>query len=389
MPLTPDEERRVEELLARTAEEALRAGERASLRRMIAARARKLLRADYAAAAEVVRETGIGGAIRRLAEAFLPASLARWREGLAPVLEDVAEAVTEPKASPEVLGVSFDLANPRMREWFEGYVSELAETVSRTTHDQVVEVVREAQEQGLSVPETSERLRERAGIETKRRADLIARTELHRTSIGASLLQAQESGVVKTKTWRTARDARVRDAHERMEGETVGVFEIFSNGLPFPLEPNCRCYLKFGMDWEAFDARREAGVGTAPLGPDDPGGPNHRWFAEGTMAESKFEPFLLNPAHEQNRGKAAGFRDVLGIGPGDGELLRQEILAQLDRASIVERPPLGGPDGLRTWTLRIPDFRGPNGNVAPVLTAWALDPANTKPHFVTAYVNIR
>jgi hypothetical protein len=37
--------------------------------------------------------------------------------------------------------------------------------------------------------------------------------------------------------------------------------------------------------------------------------------------------------------------------------------------------------------LVIPSFRGPNGNVGPVLTAWALDPdvGEASPHLVTAF----
>jgi hypothetical protein len=35
--------------------------------------------------------------------------------------------------------------------------------------------------------------------------------------------------------------------------------------------------------------------------------------------------------------------------------------------------------------LLIPDCVGPNGNVAPLLTAWALDPDNDLPHLSTAF----
>lgn len=257
MPLTPDEERRVEELLREAAEEGRKIGGRASLRRVIAARARKLLREDYAAAGAILGRLGIAGAIAGLADLFLPASRKRWQEGMRPVLEDVAEAATEPKE--EVLGAAFDVRNPNMRAWLAAYVSELADELSGTTYRQTMEVLARAQDGGWSVAKASEELRAKAGIETERRSVLIAHTELHRSSVGASLLQAQESGVVATKTWATAGDARVRDEHERMEGETVGVFEAFSNGLQFPSEPNCRCYLEFGIDWDALEAREEDG----------------------------------------------------------------------------------------------------------------------------------
>jgi hypothetical protein len=44
------------------------------------------------------------------------------------------------------------------------------------------------------------------------------------------------------------------------------------------------------------------------------------------------------------------------------------------------------PEVIRRWELVIPSFRGPNVNVGPVLTAWALDPdvGEASPHLVTA-----
>jgi hypothetical protein len=35
--------------------------------------------------------------------------------------------------------------------------------------------------------------------------------------------------------------------------------------------------------------------------------------------------------------------------------------------------------GYRRWELLVPDFEGPNGNVAPLLTAWALDLGRDRP----------
>lgn len=49
--------------------------------------------------------------------------------------------------------------------------------------------------------------------------------------------------------WVTAKDDRVRDAHEALEGEAVDQDAKFSNGLEYPRDPNgeasevinCRC----------------------------------------------------------------------------------------------------------------------------------------------------
>ena len=118
--------------------------------------------------------------------------------------------------------------------------------------------------------------------------------------------------------------------------------------------------------------------------------PGIEWFRSGTFDPNKFDPYLFNPDHPADQGKAEGWREVFDIGRGDGLLLQGLIRKQLDQATIVEQKPTvfgGEPHQVaRRWELLIPEFRGPNGNVAPVLTAWALEPPNTKPHFVTAYV---
>ena len=90
-------------------------------------------------------------------------------------------------------------------------------------------------------------------------------------------------------------------------------------------------------------------------------------------------------------GGAALWRSVFGIGEGDAELLERLIREQLVQAQPKEQegktPPEGLPEVIRRWELVIPSFRGPNGNVGPVLTAWALDPdvGQASPHLVNAF----
>lgn len=98
----------------------------------------------------------------------------------------------------------------------------------------------------------------------KLRGDTIARTE----SLGAfnagqqeGLNQLVDSGAVQheqiRRVWRTAKDSRVRDLHQALDGEPVGLNERFSNGLMFPAEPggppeqviNCRCVAETRIDF--------------------------------------------------------------------------------------------------------------------------------------------
>jgi hypothetical protein len=98
------------------------------------------------------------------------------------------------------------------------------------------------------------------------RGETIARTE-SLASLNASsreaFMQAVESGAVREqdvrRVWRTASDSRVRESHARLNGESRGLNERFSNGLLYPLEPgapaaevvNCRCVIDTRIDFLA------------------------------------------------------------------------------------------------------------------------------------------
>jgi HK97 family phage portal protein len=84
---------------------------------------------------------------------------------------------------------------------------------------------------------------------SNRRAFLIARTEVGNAANYGSLEGAKQVGVdlnfESVKTWVSSRDSRVRSEHASIDGETVGLEAVFSNGLEHPSEPNCRCVLQY------------------------------------------------------------------------------------------------------------------------------------------------
>lgn len=116
--------------------------------------------------------------------------------------------------------------------------------------------------------------------------------------------------------------------------------------------------------------------------------PSVAWFAGGTIERRKLEEYLLSPTHPDGRNKLRLWRGAFGIQEGDAELLERLIREHLSQAAPQEREPLtrrgDPPRSFRRWELVIPRFRGPNGNVGPVLTAWALDPDRNLPHLTTA-----
>jgi SPP1 gp7 family putative phage head morphogenesis protein len=224
-------------------------GRRQGLERAVLAQASYVLGREVEDVAELLRERGLQGslpAIRRAAEETWPN---RWREAMGGLLTEVVQSAELPTDRGR-LALGFDLTNPRMAEWLDNYTSELAGNLSSTSYDNAERVIREALDEGLSVPDTAARLRERLSDLNRSRAELIARTETHRASIGAADLQARESGVVQARKWRATRDQRTRPEHAAMHGETVGLDEAFSNGEMYPSAPNCRCYIEYVLSDE-------------------------------------------------------------------------------------------------------------------------------------------
>ena len=116
--------------------------------------------------------------------------------------------------------------------------------------------------------------------------------------------------------------------------------------------------------------------------------PDAAWFARGIIERRKLEDYLLSPTHPEGRDKFRLWRSVFGIQEGDAGLLERLIREQLSQASPEEREPRARREQptttYRRWELIVPNFRGPNGNVGPVLTAWALDSDRDLPHLTTA-----
>lgn len=252
MALTPSEEKRVERLLEQALLEGLREGQRRAFQAAIVVAASRVLGREVSDVVGKVAEGGPQGALRLLAGAVGTAYPERWREALEPILTAVMQASTE-RAAP-VLG-SFDLANPKMGEFFAGYVSELADNLSATSYENAIGTIREGIDEGLSNPDISRKLQERLPGLNASRADLIARNETHRAGVEASHLQAKESGVpMKGKTWLTAGDSRVRSEHEALDGVTVGLDEAFPNGVQTPGEEiGCRCVLTYEINFDALE----------------------------------------------------------------------------------------------------------------------------------------
>jgi SPP1 gp7 family putative phage head morphogenesis protein len=84
----------------------------------------------------------------------------------------------------------------------------------------------------------------RSGEVTQSRANLIARTEVARTSSALTQARAEHAGST-TYIWRTAHDSDVRPSHRKMEGAAIRWDQPPTlDGLTghAGMLPNCRCY---------------------------------------------------------------------------------------------------------------------------------------------------
>lgn len=177
---------------------------------------------------------------------FATSSAARWVKETGPLAERTAERGAVPVLLD--LGIDFALAKPGLAAFADAETSFLARSVSETTVDAVKRAVVAGLDAGLPTRDIAAAMKDLPAFNADR-AMLVARTEGARLMNGApteSLRAVGEAtGRAFGKTWSTAGDDRVRDEHAAMDGETAPVDGVFSNGLSFPSEPNCRCVVTF------------------------------------------------------------------------------------------------------------------------------------------------
>jgi SPP1 gp7 family putative phage head morphogenesis protein len=126
--------------------------------------------------------------------------------------------------------------------------------MNETTIGRVFRTIENGIDEGKTVQQIADSLRDKFSEveEIGARAMMIARTEtLTAVSLGQAAAMADAATIVPDlqKMWLTAKDERVRDSHEELDGDIVPWDGTFDNGLKFPRDPageaadvvNCRC----------------------------------------------------------------------------------------------------------------------------------------------------
>jgi HK97 family phage portal protein len=149
----------------------------------------------------------------------------------------------------DLLGISKPLS---VTERMQKIMDKRAKFYAQTTTDTTFTKLEVALTEGFGANETIVELTDRVkGVFTElktSRAELIARTESTVSNNEGLIEGYRQSEVVTGKEWVAVMDNRTREEHAMLDGEIVDLNGVFSNGLSYPSEPNCRCLIGPAME---------------------------------------------------------------------------------------------------------------------------------------------
>lgn len=152
------------------------------------------------------------------------------------------------------LGISFDTFNELFAAFIQDFGLDKAKGINDTTKERLRKDIETGLREGESIDDIMKRIMYTFDIAKKSRARNIARTETHNATVAGTFIDYQAAGI-QEKEWMATPDDRTRDWHADMDGQVVGIDEMFISGLgnqlEFPGDPNapaeevcnCRCVL--------------------------------------------------------------------------------------------------------------------------------------------------
>lgn len=183
--------------------------------------------------------------------------MGRTEQGRVAMVNDSLEGVSA------VWGASFDVTNPLINNLLLGMGQKITH-IAEWQRAGVMNAVQHGYDQGYSIPRMAELMTDPStGVNSMRRAAMIARTELTAATSGAGLAAAQTLEVSKFKQWLGTSDSRTRLDHSIVSGSVVKLRDAFNvNGhmMQHPGDPagpakevvHCRCVLVYTDDPEGL-----------------------------------------------------------------------------------------------------------------------------------------
>jgi SPP1 gp7 family putative phage head morphogenesis protein len=167
--------------------------------------------------------------------------------------------------------------NPRVTRHLELFAGDrITGKVNQTTRDALASTLLEGVRAGEGIRELKARVGDVFATASGSRAELIARTEVMRSSNFGTLEAFAQSGVVEKKQWVSTRDDVTRDTHVELDGQVRAIdedFEVDGKNAPHPggfglpeEDIACRCTViaviedpkdASGLDaaWKVFDRK--------------------------------------------------------------------------------------------------------------------------------------
>ena len=146
---------------------------------------------------------------------------------------------------------TWDPVSAAVRAWIVTNGAESVKSIMDTNKADVKRILLLSVDEGLTTPQIASRLRQFYTDGSQAKAMRVARTEVSHAAGFGQQEAAHQSGVVKTHSWLSSRDDRVRDEHVAMdtdENHDVPLDSLYSDGSMYPGEQdiNCRCVETYG-----------------------------------------------------------------------------------------------------------------------------------------------
>lgn len=169
------------------------------------------------------------------------------RRRTSPLLKSAADQGIRTVLAELRLSLDFETVPGEVQAFLQEKTFAIPELVDTPAAERLRFALQEGLQKGETVDQIAARVSEVFEVQ-RARAERIARTETAASFTAGRFETMKEAGVSKIE-WLSARDARVRDSHEQLDGEIVMVGDRFANGLLYPLDPagppeeivNCRC----------------------------------------------------------------------------------------------------------------------------------------------------
>lgn len=215
---------------------------------------RALIRPEAALAKRLAVRLEIAARRREHGAAFedtIAGDLRRAMLGIMPIADDITRAGYAGEQRKNLA----DFIAARL-EWVRTRALAMAKRISATQRRILARIIADAAERGANPRAIEREIAERlGGRNARRRAAVIARTELHHAASYAQMQTARADaaeGVDLVKIWRANNDSRTRPAHRKASGQVRDLAKPFSVGgqaMDRPGDPNggpgntinCRC----------------------------------------------------------------------------------------------------------------------------------------------------